>query len=141
MPDRFANARTMLLADTPVAAIVGTDIEVSRFDGAIPDPGLLLRPNGGASARSGTPKRAQSMETQAYSSSSVTAWALHEAARTALLGDPAAQPAHEATLRSFGLWQVLEEVEGQSLPIDPNAPDDGIFVVLGNFTLKSRDDA
>lgn len=141
MPDRIADARSLLLADAPVAAIVGTDIETARWDGAIPATGLLLRRLGNTSQRIGTPMREQSMEARAYAASAADAWDLWEATRTALVGDPVDQTTHETKLRSFGLWQVLEELDGADLPVDPQAPDDGVYVVFGNFTLISRDDA
>ena len=124
----------LLEADAGVSAIVGTDIYTPNFPAAPTIPGIIFFVQAGASS-SITGLRSVSIQTHCYAARSLLARTLHEAVRTAFLGDFTDQAAHHAVLRGFDISLIQEEQEGQPLPFDPDGPDKGTPVMLGFWTV------
>ena len=124
----------LLEADAGVAAIVGTDIYTPNFPDAPVLPGIIFFVQAGSSS-SITGLRSVSIQTHCYQSRTLLARTLHEAVRTAFLGDFANQAAHHTLLKTFTISLIEEELEGQPLPFDPDGPDKGTPVMLGFWTV------
>jgi len=134
----ITRTRNLLLANTTLTAIVGTDIYWPLFPGDIILPGIVLQPNGG-STNPGAPLREVSVMTKCYYNTSITARSLHETMRDALLGaDFSDRTAHAVTLRTYGIIWIREEQEAQDL-IDPAGADKGIPYALGFYTIRVAD--
>ena len=132
-----------LEADAAVSTIVGTDIFTPNFPDAPTLPGILFfvqdERGGGTQSLSNIGLRNVSIQTQCYEARSLLARTLHEAVRTAFLGDFTDQAAHQALLRTFNISLIEEEQEGQPLPFDPDGPDKGTPVMLGFWTVSFLD--
>ena len=131
----------LLEADAGVAAIVGTDIYTPNFPAAPTLPGIAFFVQTGNSL-STIGLRNVSIQTHCYGDpenatvgGSEDARNLHEAVRTAFLGDFTDQVAHHALLGTFDISLIEEEQEGQPLPFDPDGPDKGTPVMLGFWTV------
>ncbi|KKM07650.1 hypothetical protein LCGC14_1731850 [marine sediment metagenome] len=124
----------LLEANAGVAAIVGTDVYTPNFPAAPTLPGIIFFVQTGNSL-STIGLRNVSIQTHCYESRSLLARTLHEAVRTAFLGDFTDQAAHQALLRTFDISLIEEEQEGQVLPFDPDGPDKGTPVMLGFWTV------
>ena len=133
-----------LEADAGVATIVGTDIFTPNFPDDAVIPGIIFFDQGatGASGTGGGGRsfsniglRNISIQTHCYAARSILARTLHEAVRTAFLGDFSDRAAQDALLRTFNLVLIEEEQEGQTLPFDEDGPDKGTAVMLGFWTI------
>ncbi|HUT58987.1 MAG TPA: hypothetical protein VNA25_14155 [Phycisphaerae bacterium] len=130
----------LLEANAGVAAIAGTNIYTPNFPDAPTLPGIVFFPSdriggGGGRSLSNIGFRAIPIHTQCYQDSSENADLLHEAIRTAFLGDFTDQAAHQALLRTFDISLIQEEQEGQPWPVDPDGPNKGTPVTLGFWTV------
>ena len=139
--------RNLLKANAGVSAIVGTDIYYPYFPADAVLPGIIFFENddvsGGGKSLSNIGLRNITIQTQCYASNvggsasgARKARTLHEAVRTAFLGDFTDDVAHIALLRdTFAISLIQEEQEGQPLPVDPDGPDKGTPVRLGFWTI------
>ncbi len=130
--------RTFLLANAGVSAIVGTNVITPRAVGRILFPSIVFRVVGGPWMGRNNLRR-QSFEFRCWADTELGAFALHEALRTAMLGDPTDQETYRAALRTAGLVLAEEELEGQIL-YDPNTEDKAQPFVLGNFSVAFHDE-
>ena len=130
--------RTFLLANAGVSAIVGTNVITPRAVAEILFPSIVFRVVGGPSMGDNTLRR-QSFEFRCWADTELGAFALHEALRTAMLGDPTDQAAYRAAMRVAGLVRATEEIEGQIL-YDPNTKDKAMPFMLGNYSVVFHDE-
>lgn len=138
---------SLLKANAGVAALVGTNIFPVNFPAAPVLPGIIFLANddvsGGGKSLSNIGLRTISIQTQCFASRTggseggdKRARQMHEAVRTAFLGDFTDEVAHIALLRdTFAISLIQEEQESQPLPVDPDGPDKGTPVMLGFWTI------
>ena len=128
----------MLVADTPLAAVVGTRVETPRFKAVPTLPAVWFTLERGET-HGQIPLRQPRVETHSLGSTEDQAWQVHELLRTAFLGDLAQEPdVHASVLRGQQILTVLEEQEGQD-DIDEFGMH-GTPVVLGFFSVVFVDD-
>jgi len=88
LPDPIADLRTLLLADSGVAAIAGTSV----YGGELPEPqaatapaaAVVLRPSGGIGRLKTMKTRTIRIDTVCYGQTLKDSWTLHLAVREAL---------------------------------------------------------
>ena len=121
--------RAILLANSGVSDIVGTDVYGTRFPGAPVIPGVVVQRHGGPPGGGETPMRSATIVTKCFADSETKGAALYEAVRTALVGAAGVGLTHQTTLMAAGI-EGIEEENGPQDIIDPDGPDKGTPYVL-----------
>lgn len=130
--------RALLVADTPLAAVVDTRVQTPRFKVVPTLPAVWFTMEGGET-HGQMPLRQPTVETHSLGSTEDQAWQVHELLRTAFLGDLTQEPTVQAAvLRGQQILTVIEEQEGQD-DIDKFG-EHGTPSVIGFFSVVFVDD-
>lgn len=129
-----ARVRNLLLADSSLSALVGSDVYAHRFDGAPETPSVMFFVQA-ARIYALTPFREQSLQFHCYQATTELAWALYEVVKEALIGDFTDPSGRKTLWQSFNIVQIKEEQDGQEM-IDELGPDKGSPYILAMFTVQ-----
>ena len=150
MADTLSSLRAILLADSAVTALVGTNIAAPRFRGTPPLPSLTLatiRPQGasaegmGSSYGRGNNIEIHGIEVTAYAETGLEAFAVTETARTALMGSEATRTAIHATLRAYDILDITERQTSTTgvLEFQPDFGTPSETILLTVISLRLSD--
>ena len=125
---------SVLRANVPVSAVVGTDVYGGRFPAAPVIPGVVVQRHGGPPGGGSSPMRKATIITKCFQTTEAKAESLHELVRTALVGTPDTALTHQTTLISAGIASIEEEQGPQDI-IDPDGADKGTPYTLAFWVV------